>query len=181
MFTAIVYVLISGCAWRHLPTEFGVSSSTAHRRFAFWAEQGFGRGCTRSCWMSSARWGCRLEQLRSWMPPPSALKRGASLTGPNSVAMLRPPDPSVAADGAGRRGNCSLWPRWMASQIVDLPALFAPSSTRIPATQHHQSRGTSNVTEPGTPHRHCVRRCGCGRGGWLCVVPACLRVRPGQR
>jgi transposase len=40
VFTAIVYVLTSGCAWRHLPTEFGVSSSTAHRRFAFWTEQG---------------------------------------------------------------------------------------------------------------------------------------------
>ncbi|MEV0401158.1 transposase [Actinoallomurus sp. NPDC050550] len=33
VFTAIVYVLTSGCAWRHLPAEFGVSPATAHRRF----------------------------------------------------------------------------------------------------------------------------------------------------
>ncbi|MFD7812767.1 transposase [Streptomyces sp. NPDC059785] len=33
-FTAVVYVLISGCAWRHLPPTFGTSSATAHRRFS---------------------------------------------------------------------------------------------------------------------------------------------------
>jgi transposase len=38
--SAIVYVLTSGCAWRHLLVEFGVSSSTAHRRFMFWTGQG---------------------------------------------------------------------------------------------------------------------------------------------
>ncbi|MDO1486439.1 transposase, partial [Rhodococcus rhodochrous] len=32
VFTAIVYVLTSGCAWRHLPPSFGVSVPTAHRR-----------------------------------------------------------------------------------------------------------------------------------------------------
>src|SRR4051812_37694013 len=40
VFTAIVYVLTSGCAWRHLPGEFRVSSSTAHRRFLFWTREG---------------------------------------------------------------------------------------------------------------------------------------------
>ncbi len=33
VFTAVVYVLTTGCAWRHLPAEFGVSKATAHRRF----------------------------------------------------------------------------------------------------------------------------------------------------
>ncbi len=33
VFTAVVYVLTSGCAWRHLPETFGVSSATTHRRF----------------------------------------------------------------------------------------------------------------------------------------------------
>ena len=33
VFTAIVYVLTSGCSWRNLPEEFGVSGPTAHRRF----------------------------------------------------------------------------------------------------------------------------------------------------
>lgn len=32
VFTAIVFVLTTGCAWRHLPPSFGVSTPTAHRR-----------------------------------------------------------------------------------------------------------------------------------------------------
>ncbi len=40
VFTAIVYVLTSGCAWRHLPGEFGVSVPTAHRRFTAWTKAG---------------------------------------------------------------------------------------------------------------------------------------------
>jgi transposase len=44
VFTAIVYVLTSGCAWRHLPAEFEVSVPTAHRRFTQWAKAGvFGK------------------------------------------------------------------------------------------------------------------------------------------
>lgn len=40
VFTAIVYVLTSGCAWRHLPPSFGVSVPTAHRRFTTWVRAG---------------------------------------------------------------------------------------------------------------------------------------------
>ncbi|MCP9982826.1 transposase [Actinomadura madurae] len=40
VFTAIVYVLTSGCAWRHLPGEFGVSVPTARRRFTAWTRAG---------------------------------------------------------------------------------------------------------------------------------------------
>lgn len=36
VFTAIVYVLTTGCAWRHLPPSFGVTVPTAHRRFSEW-------------------------------------------------------------------------------------------------------------------------------------------------
>ncbi|MER6692075.1 IS5 family transposase [Streptomyces minutiscleroticus] len=43
VFTAVVYVLTSGCAWRHLPEGFGVSPATAHRRFAIWTEAGVWR------------------------------------------------------------------------------------------------------------------------------------------
>ncbi|MGW5852464.1 transposase, partial [Streptomyces sp. NPDC055254] len=32
VFAAIIYVLVSGCAWRALPPCFGISKSTAHRR-----------------------------------------------------------------------------------------------------------------------------------------------------
>jgi transposase len=33
LFAAIIYVLVSGCAWRALRPCFGISKSTAHRRF----------------------------------------------------------------------------------------------------------------------------------------------------
>ncbi len=40
VFTAVVYVLTSGCAWRQLPGWLGVSPATAHRRFAAWSRDG---------------------------------------------------------------------------------------------------------------------------------------------
>jgi len=40
VFTAIVFVLTSGCAWRHLPASFGVTVPTAHRRFGEWTRAG---------------------------------------------------------------------------------------------------------------------------------------------
>jgi transposase len=35
-FNAIVFVLFTGIAWRHLPRELGCSPTTAHRRLADW-------------------------------------------------------------------------------------------------------------------------------------------------
>jgi transposase len=43
VFTAVVFVLTSGCAWRHLPPSFGVTVPTAHRRFTAWTRAGFWR------------------------------------------------------------------------------------------------------------------------------------------
>ncbi|MEZ0112062.1 transposase [Catenulispora sp. EB89] len=43
VFTAVVYVLTSGCAWRSVPAEFGVSPATAHRRFTAWSRNGVWR------------------------------------------------------------------------------------------------------------------------------------------
>jgi len=40
VFTAIVYVLTTDCAWLHLPAEFGVSKATAHRRSVAWTAAG---------------------------------------------------------------------------------------------------------------------------------------------
>ena len=48
VFTAVVYVLTSGCAWRHLPPTFGTSSATAHRRFTVWTEAGLWRRLHRA-------------------------------------------------------------------------------------------------------------------------------------
>jgi transposase len=43
VFTAIVYVLSSGCSWRDLPPSFGVPFQTAHRRFGQWTKAGLWR------------------------------------------------------------------------------------------------------------------------------------------
>ena len=43
VFTAVVYVLTAGCAWRHLPSQFGVTVPTAHRRFQEWTQAGLWR------------------------------------------------------------------------------------------------------------------------------------------
>lgn len=48
VFTAVVYVLASGCAWRHLPETFGVSPATAHRRFSAWTRDGLWRRLHRA-------------------------------------------------------------------------------------------------------------------------------------
>ncbi|WP_329031737.1 IS5 family transposase [Streptomyces sp. NBC_01725] len=48
VFTAVAYILTSGCAWRYLPESFNVSPATAHRRFSVWTEAGLWRGLHRA-------------------------------------------------------------------------------------------------------------------------------------
>ena len=48
VFTAVVFMLTSGCAWRMLPPSFGVSVPTAHRRFTTWTEAGAWRRLHRA-------------------------------------------------------------------------------------------------------------------------------------
>jgi transposase len=48
VFTAIVFVLTSGCAWRHLPPSFGVTVPTAHRRFCERTQAGLWRRLHRA-------------------------------------------------------------------------------------------------------------------------------------
>lgn len=40
VFAAIIYDLVSGCAWWVLSPCFGASKSTVHRRFAIWSRVG---------------------------------------------------------------------------------------------------------------------------------------------
>ena len=37
LLAAIIYILVSGYAWRALPPCFGISKSTAHRMFLIWS------------------------------------------------------------------------------------------------------------------------------------------------
>lgn len=47
-FTAAVYALTNGCAWRHLPPTFGTSPAIAHRPFTVWTEAGLWRRLHRA-------------------------------------------------------------------------------------------------------------------------------------
>lgn len=40
LFATLIYVLVGGCAWRALPPCFGISKSTAHRRFVIRSRAG---------------------------------------------------------------------------------------------------------------------------------------------
>ncbi|WP_369142114.1 IS5 family transposase [Streptomyces sp. R44] len=85
VFTAVVYVLTSGCAWRYLPPAFGVSPATTHRRCSVWTASGVwrrlhSRGSGRD---RSPRW-TRLE-LRDRRCRLGACEQGGSLTEPNPV------------------------------------------------------------------------------------------------
>jgi transposase len=40
VFAAIVFVLTTGCAWRHMPPNFALSHQTMHRRFTEWSMAG---------------------------------------------------------------------------------------------------------------------------------------------
>ncbi|MFC3978798.1 IS5 family transposase [Streptosporangium jomthongense] len=90
LFAAIVYVLVSGCAWRASPPCFGVSTSTVHRRFLIWSKAGV--------------WGRLHEAVLRRLDDAGLLDvsrvvlgsahvragKGAGLTGPSPVDRGRP-------------------------------------------------------------------------------------------
>ncbi|MFF3275572.1 IS5 family transposase [Streptomyces chrestomyceticus] len=85
VFTAVVYVLTSGCAWRHLPPTFGTSSATAHRRFTVWTGVGLWR---RLHWAVLDELGVRgkVDWTSAIVDAASVrAKKGGSPTGPNPV------------------------------------------------------------------------------------------------
>ncbi|MFI0107851.1 IS5 family transposase [Streptomyces parvus] len=85
VFTAVVYLLTSGCAWPFLLDSFGVSPATAHRRFAVWTEAGLRRRLHRAVLdelgaRGELNWSSAIVDAAS-----VRAKRGGSLTGPNPV------------------------------------------------------------------------------------------------
>jgi transposase len=86
VFTAIVYVLTTGCAWRHLPAEFGVSKATAHRRFVAWTAVGLHRAVLdRLGEQAGIDWSCAVVDAAS-----VRAKERESFTGPNPVDRSKP-------------------------------------------------------------------------------------------
>ncbi|MGY1877424.1 IS5 family transposase [Nocardia gipuzkoensis] len=85
VFTAVVFVLISGCAWRMLPPSFGVTIATAHRRFTAWTEAGVWRRLHRAVLDELGSEGL-IDWSRAVVDAASIrAKKGAPLTGPSPV------------------------------------------------------------------------------------------------
>ncbi|MGV9261316.1 IS5 family transposase [Streptomyces sp. NPDC003703] len=79
VFTAVVYILTSGCAWRHLPETFGVSPATAHRRFSVWTRAGLWRRLHRAV-LDDLDWTSAIVDAAG-----VRAKLGGAPTGPNPV------------------------------------------------------------------------------------------------
>jgi transposase len=96
VFTAIVFGLTSGCAWRHLPPSFGVTVPTAHRRFTEWSQAGLWRRPHRAV-LDELGSRAMIDWSRAVLDGASvrAKKRG-SLTGPNPVDRGKPALPEMA-------------------------------------------------------------------------------------
>jgi transposase len=92
VFTPVVYVLTSGCAWRHLPPTFGTSSATAHRRFTVWTEVGLWRRLHRAV----------LDELgaRGDVDWTSAIDDAASVRAKRGIADRAEPGQSAAIRAA---------------------------------------------------------------------------------
>jgi hypothetical protein len=84
VFTTVVYVLTSGCAWRHLPPTFGTSSATAHRRFSVWTGVGLWRRLHRAVLDELGARG-EVDWTSAIVDAASVRQNGGSLTGPNPV------------------------------------------------------------------------------------------------
>lgn len=84
VFTAVVYALTGGCAWRHLPPTFGTSPATAHRRFTVWTEAGLWRRLHRAVLDELGARG-EVDWTSAIVDAASVRAKGGSLTGPNPV------------------------------------------------------------------------------------------------
>ncbi|MCX5402662.1 IS5 family transposase [Streptomyces sp. NBC_00335] len=84
VFTAVVYVLTTGCAWRHLPPTFGTSPATAHRRFTIWTEAGLWRRLHRAVLDELGARG-KVDWTSAIVAAASVRAKRGSLTGPNPV------------------------------------------------------------------------------------------------
>jgi transposase len=84
VFTAVVYVLTGGCAWRYLPESFGVSPATAHRRFTAWTSAGLWRRLHRAVLDELGARG-ELGWTSAIVDVASVRAKKGTLTGPNPV------------------------------------------------------------------------------------------------
>src|SRR5207237_162762 len=102
----ILYVLRTGCQWKHAPAEFG-SGSTLHRRFQQWV----GRGVFKRIWRLLIKEYEGLRGIRwRWQAIDSATTKatlGGEATQRTSRSATGSPPSSEASDGTSRSGGWS--------------------------------------------------------------------------
>ncbi|UGT71979.1 IS5 family transposase [Nocardia gipuzkoensis] len=102
VFTAVVFVLTSGCAWRMLSPSFGVTVPTAHRRFSVWTKAGLWRRL-HSVVLDELGGAGLIDWSRAVIDAASVrAKKGGPLTGPSPVDRGKPGSKiHVLSDRAG--------------------------------------------------------------------------------
>ncbi|MGW6240318.1 transposase [Streptomyces sp. NPDC055094] len=136
VFTAVVYALTSGCAWRHLPPTFSTSpaTATAHRRFTVWTEAGpCGVGCTGRRWTNSGPGARSTGPRRSSTRPPFAPTGGVRVGAVGdrrhaSGVAAAGKSPPGAAETEAARDLRTLWEAVVARTGVDSLSDLATSS-----------------------------------------------------
>ncbi|NQE88498.1 IS5 family transposase [Nocardia terpenica] len=145
VFTAVVYVLTSGCAWRMLPASFGVSVPTAHRRFTVWTNAGVWRRLHRAVLDELGSRGL-IDWSRVVVDAASVrAKKGGDLTGPNPTDRGKPGSKQhILSDRAGIPLSVAV----SAANVHDSQAL-KPLVKAIPAVR---SRRGPRRRRPGKLH-----------------------------
>ncbi|GGS94628.1 histidinol dehydrogenase [Streptomyces violaceus] len=97
VFTAVVYVLTSGCAGRHLPPTSGTSPAAAHRRFTVWTEAGLWRRLHRAV-------------LGGSLTRPNPVDRGKKGSKLHVLSDAQDIPPAVAVSGPDMHDSLALKP-----------------------------------------------------------------------
>nr|WP_232535566.1 IS5 family transposase [Nocardia terpenica] len=144
VFTAVVYVLTSGCAWRMLPPSFGVSVPTAHRRFTAWTKAGVWRRLHRAVLDELGARGL-IDWSRAVVDAASVRAKRGDLTGPSPTDRGKPGSKQhILSDRAG----IPLAVAVSAANVHDSQAL-KPLVKAIPAVR---SRRGPRRRRPGKLH-----------------------------
>ncbi|MFC8022143.1 IS5 family transposase [[Kitasatospora] papulosa] len=129
LFAAIIYVLVSGCAWRALPPCFGISKSTAHRRFLIWSRVGV--------------WGRLHEEILHRLDDAGLLDLSRAVLNSAHVRVIKGAKSQVRAPwtGASRVPRCTSCRTRTDCRLVGLSAANTHDSLALkPMVEGHQTR-----------------------------------------
>ncbi|MFI5615208.1 IS5 family transposase [Amycolatopsis sp. NPDC051903] len=129
VFTAIVFVLTSGCAWRYLPPSFGVTVPTAHRRFTEWTKAGLWPRLHRAVldelggqgmidWSGAVCDGASVRAKKGDMTGPNPVDRGKSGSKIHVLSDRAGLPLSVAVSAANTNDSYALKPLVMAIPAI---------------------------------------------------------------